>query len=83
MHFFFSCQMARRFVFQFEFPAGVFMEKFLYARLEAAQLLSCSLRKIDDLISQKVLETVRVGRRNYIARTELQRFAQQGTCRKP
>ena len=82
MQFFFSYQMARRFVLQFKFPAGVFMEKFLYARLEAAQLLSCSLRKIDDLISQKVLETVRVGRRNYIARTELQRFAQSGTRKK-
>jgi excisionase family DNA binding protein len=58
------------------------MEKFLYARLEAAQLLSCSLRKIDDLIAHRVLETTRIGRRNYIARTELQRFARQGTCKK-
>jgi excisionase family DNA binding protein len=58
------------------------MEKFLYARLEAATLLSCSLRKLDDLIAQKALETVRVGRRNYIARSELQRFAQSGTCKK-
>jgi excisionase family DNA binding protein len=77
-----SDQMARRFVLQFEFPAGVFMEKFLYARLEAAQLLSCSLRKIDHLISKKMLGTVRIGRRNYIARKELQRFAQSGTCKK-
>jgi excisionase family DNA binding protein len=59
------------------------MEKILYARLEAATLLSCSLRKLDDLIAQKMLGTVRVGRRNYIARTELQRFARQGTCTKP
>jgi len=58
------------------------MEKFLYARLEAATLLSCSLRTVDDLISKKMLGTVRIGRRNYIARTELQRFAQSGTCKK-
>jgi excisionase family DNA binding protein len=55
------------------------MEKILHARQEAAQLLSVSLRKIDNLISTKVLKTVRVGRRNMIARSELQRFARQGT----
>jgi excisionase family DNA binding protein len=55
------------------------MEKLLYARLEAAQALSISLRKIDELISTKLLKTVRVGKRNMVTRSELERFARNGT----
>ncbi len=55
------------------------MIKLLHPRLEAAQLLSCSLRKIDDLIAKNILKTVRVGRRNMIAHAELVRFARKGT----
>lgn len=55
------------------------MEKLLHARQEAAQLLSISLRKIDLLIASKALKTVRVGRRNLVARSELERFARTGT----
>jgi excisionase family DNA binding protein len=55
------------------------MQKLLYARLEAAQALSISLRKIDDLISTKSLKTVRVGKRNMVTRAELERFARNGT----
>jgi excisionase family DNA binding protein len=55
------------------------MEKLLHPRQEAAQLLSISLRKIDLLISSKALKTVRVGRRNLVARSELERFARKGT----
>jgi excisionase family DNA binding protein len=55
------------------------MQKLLYARLEAAQALSISLRKIDDLISTKSLKTVRVGKRNMVTRAELERFARSGT----
>jgi excisionase family DNA binding protein len=58
------------------------MEKILHPRLEVAQLLSVSLRKIDELIATKKLKTVRVGRRNLVTHAELTRFAQQGTCKK-
>jgi excisionase family DNA binding protein len=58
------------------------MEKLLHPRQEAAQLLSISLRKIDLLISSKALKTVRVGRRNLVAHTELGRFASIGTGKK-
>jgi len=59
------------------------MEKFMYARLEAAQLLSVSLRKIDELIATRKLKTVRVGRRNLVAHAELARFVKQGARRRP
>ncbi len=55
------------------------MEKILHARMEVAQLLSVSLRKIDELIATKKLKTVRVGRRNMVAHSELTRFARTGT----
>ena len=55
------------------------MEKLLHPRLEVATLLSVSLRKIDELIATKKLKTVRVGRRNLVAHSELTRFAQSGT----
>jgi excisionase family DNA binding protein len=54
------------------------MQKLLYARLEAAQALSISLRKLDELISTKLLKSVRVGKRNMIAHSELERFARIG-----
>ena len=55
------------------------MQKLLYARLEAAQAVSISLRKIDELISTRSLKTVRVGKRNMVTRAELERFARSGT----
>jgi excisionase family DNA binding protein len=58
------------------------MGKILHARMEAAQLLSVSLRKIDELIATKKLRTVRVGRRNLVAHSELTRFAHTGTRKK-
>jgi len=58
------------------------MEKLLHPRLEAAQLLSVSLRKIDELIATKKLKTIRVGRRNMVAHSELTRFALKGTRNK-
>ncbi len=58
------------------------MEKILHARQEAAQMLSISLRKVDLLISSKTLKTVRVGRRNLVAHSELERFARTGTGEK-
>jgi excisionase family DNA binding protein len=58
------------------------MEKLLHPRLEVAQLLSVSLRKIDELIATKKLKTIRVGRRNMVAHSELTRFALKGTRNK-
>jgi excisionase family DNA binding protein len=58
------------------------MEKLLHPRQEVAQLLSLSLRKIDELIAKKQLKTVRVGRRNLVRRSELMRFAEKGTRKK-
>jgi excisionase family DNA binding protein len=55
------------------------MEKFLHPRLEVAQMLSISLRKVDELIATKELKTVRVGRRNLVTHSELTRFALKGT----
>ena len=58
------------------------MEKLLHPRQEVAQLLSLSLRKIDELIAKKQLKTVRVGRRNLVAYAELTRFVKQGARKK-
>ena len=71
--------MAHRDVVKSIFSVKLSMDKLLHARQEAAQLLSVSLRKIDDLIATRKLKTVRVGRRNFVAHAELARFAQNGT----
>jgi excisionase family DNA binding protein len=63
-------------------PQVLFMQKLMYARLEAAQLLSVSLRKIDELIATKQIETVRVGRRNLVPHNVLERFARNGARKK-
>jgi excisionase family DNA binding protein len=57
------------------FPQVLFVGKILHARMEAVQLLSVSLRKIDELIATKKLKAIRVGRRNLVAHSELTRFA--------
>jgi excisionase family DNA binding protein len=58
------------------------MEKLLHPRQEVAALLSVSLRMVDQLIKAGQLKTVRVGRRNLVAHTELGRFVKQGTSNK-
>lgn len=58
------------------------MEKLLHPRLEVAQLLSLSVRKVDELIATKKLKTVRIGRRNLVAHSELTRFVLKGTRNK-
>ncbi len=55
------------------------MNRLLYPRLEAAQLLSISLRKIDMLIAHNEIKTIRIGKRRLIAYTELEKFARRGT----
>jgi excisionase family DNA binding protein len=76
---FFIWRMACRNVVKSKVVELSSMEKLLHPRQEAAQLLSVSLRKIDLLISSKALKTVRVGRRNLVAHSELERFARTGT----
>jgi excisionase family DNA binding protein len=52
-------------------------QKILFSKREAAQVLSLSLRTIDNLIAADELATCRVGRRVLIPRTELERFIQR------
>ena len=54
--------------------------KLLFGKREAAGALSISRRKIDYLISSKVLRATRIGRRTLIHRRELERLARQGTA---
>jgi excisionase family DNA binding protein len=49
-------------------------ERKLYNRMEAAQLLSISLRKIDDLMATKQLASVRIGKRRLISAEAVQKF---------
>ena len=51
------------------------LQKILYSRREAAQIISLSLRSIDYLIENGELLARRVGRRVLIERAELERFA--------
>lgn len=51
--------------------------KLLYTRREAAELLSISLRLLDDLLATGELMSRRVGRRRLIPATALQAFARK------
>jgi len=52
-------------------------QRILHARRDSADLLSISLRKLDSLIREKAIGTVRIGRRTLIAHDELVRFAER------
>lgn len=52
------------------------IEKLLYTKREAAQLLSISVRSLDYLISTGQLAARRIGRRVLIPRDALEQFAQ-------
>ena len=58
------------------------IQALFYNKQESAQILRVSERTIHQLIRQKLLRAMRVGRRVLIAREELERFARQGTCKK-
>jgi len=49
--------------------------KLLYSRKESAQLLSISIRSIDDLISTGRLQTMKIGKRVLVTAESLQRCA--------
>jgi len=59
------------------------IQPLFYSKRASARVLGLSERTVHLLIAQKLLGVKRVGRRVLIAREELERFAQQGTCRKP
>lgn len=51
------------------------VEKFLYARKEAAHALGISVRSLDYLIAGKQLDTRRIGKKVLITRASLAAFA--------
>jgi excisionase family DNA binding protein len=53
------------------------MDRILHPRRDAADLLSISLRKLDRLILQRNIKTVRIGRRRLVPDDELRKFAQR------
>ena len=50
-------------------------ERMLYSRLEAAQILSISLRTLDHVAARGEIRVRRIGRKVLIPRTELERFS--------
>jgi excisionase family DNA binding protein len=58
------------------------IQPLFYSKQTSARILGISERTVHVLIAQKLLGAMRVGRRVLIAREELERFAQQGTCKK-
>jgi len=52
-------------------------QRILLPRRDAADSLSISLRKLDSLIRDRVIATVRIGRRRLIAHSELMKFAER------
>ena len=59
------------------------IQPLFFSKQASARILGISERTVHMLIAQKLLGAKRVGRRVLIAREELERFAQQGTRRKP
>lgn len=58
------------------------MESLLLSRPDAARSLAISVRKLDNLIQNKQLDVIKVGKRTLIARAELEKFARTGTAAK-
>jgi excisionase family DNA binding protein len=59
------------------------MPRILIARPDAAQLLSISLRKLDQLIRNHAIKIVKIGKRTLIPQAELENFADENTNPKP
>ena len=53
------------------------LEKILYTKREAAQLLSISIRSLDYLIFNQQIPTRRIGRRVLVHRDSIERFARR------
>jgi excisionase family DNA binding protein len=52
-------------------------QRILHTRRDAADSLSISLRKLDSLVREKLIATVRIGRRRLVAHSELMKFAER------
>lgn len=50
------------------------MDRLLYSKRNAAELLSVSLRKLDSLIATNQIQTMRIGKRVLISREALENF---------
>jgi excisionase family DNA binding protein len=55
------------------------MQRILHPRADAAHLLAISIRKLDNLVREHVIKSIKIGKRTLIPHTELQRFARRGT----
>ncbi len=55
------------------------MERILHPRLDSADLLGISLRKLDGLLKDGSLRAVKIGKRTLIPHSELLRLAKSGT----
>jgi excisionase family DNA binding protein len=55
------------------------MENILHGRADAARLLAISLRKLDRLVQEKHIRTIKIGKRTLIPHVELEKFARHGT----
>ncbi|MGA8873363.1 MAG: helix-turn-helix domain-containing protein [Candidatus Acidiferrales bacterium] len=59
------------------------MPRILHSRLDAANLLAISLRKLDQLIKARIIKVVKIGKRTLIPQAELESFASQNTGAQP
>jgi excisionase family DNA binding protein len=55
-------------------------DQLLHPRADSARRLSISLRKLDELISEKKIRIVKIGRRTLVPASELVKFAKRGTA---
>lgn len=56
------------------------MHKLLCTKGEAAHALSCSVRSVENLISLKLLQSKKLGRRRLVVCADLERLARQGVA---
>jgi excisionase family DNA binding protein len=55
------------------------MERILHPRLDSADVLGISVRKLDGLLKDGSLRAVKIGKRTLIPHSELLRLAKSGT----
>jgi excisionase family DNA binding protein len=54
-------------------------DRILHTRADSARSLSISVRKLDELIAEKRIRIVKIGRRTLVTTAELLKFANRGT----
>jgi hypothetical protein len=55
------------------------MKRILHPRRDVADGLAISLRKLDQLVNEKLIKVVKIGRKIFVSDAGLQRFARRGT----